>query len=124
MPLNRTKRAFRKAAKRRPARDDPSESRAAEVWTIAWTVSVTGVTLADLMAAVAHWFANWSPDAAAPRFLAAILLLSAAGMGVVSLILLPIAWRRRRLKPPLGFAVFAVVVAAAPIVALLVRFLA
>jgi hypothetical protein len=50
-----------------------------------------------------------------------LVLLAAAIIGFVSLALLPIVFRVRRVPPPSGLTVFAVCAAAAPILALLVR---
>jgi hypothetical protein len=103
---------------------DPPESRASEVVTIAWTVSVTGVLIADLMVVAAHLYARSNPDAQPARLLETIMLLSASAMGIVSLALLPVVWRTRRLKPPPGYIAFAVCVAVAPLLATVVRLLA
>jgi len=119
------------AARRNPRRKnakartgaEPAESRASEVLTIAWTVSVTGVVIADLMVVAAHLYARNQQEEQPALFLEALLLLLAAAMGTVSLGLLPAVWRVRRLKPPQGYAVFAVLVAAAPIAAIIARLL-
>jgi len=92
--------------------------------TVAWTVSVTGVVIADLIVAAAHLFIRYFPESEPARWLEAIMLVSAAAMGAVSLALLAVVWRTRRVKPPLGYIVFAVLVAAAPILATLGRLLA
>ncbi|MEX2316955.1 MAG: hypothetical protein WD669_07375 [Pirellulales bacterium] len=120
MPANRRKARRQKSP---PARSDPPEGRAAELFTIAWTVSVTGVLIADLMCVGAHLLVRANPGAATLNVLEAVLLLSAAAMGAVSLVLLAAAWRKRRVKPPHGFTVFALLVSLAPIVAALARLL-
>ncbi len=105
-----------------PPRDrEPAESRAAEAVTIAWTVSVTSVFVADTIVIAAHLYSLSNPTAQAAKVLEAIMLISAAAMGTISLLLLVAAWRTRRLKPPQGYTIFAVLVAAAPITALLGR---
>jgi hypothetical protein len=109
--------------KSRPDRREPAESRASEAVTIAWTVSVTGVFVADLIVIAAHWYARGHPQAQPARALEAIMLLSAALMGAASLALLAVVWRTRRLKPPQGYVVFAVLVAAAPVIVLVARLL-
>jgi hypothetical protein len=100
---------------------EPSESRASEAVTIAWTSSVTGVFIADLIVIAAHLYARFSPDADAAKILEAIMLLSAATMGAISLVLLLVVWRTRIVKPPVGFTVFAGTVAIGPIVTLIGR---
>lgn len=97
---------------------DPAESRASEAVTLAWTSSVTGVFVADLVVAAAHVYTRSHPEARAAAALEAIMLLSAAVMGTISLVLLAVVWRTRQLKPPRGYMTFAALVAAAPIVAL------
>jgi hypothetical protein len=83
---------------------EPAESRASEVVTLAWTVSVTGVLVADLIVVAAHLYVRGHPRAEPARALEAIMLLSAAIMGAASLALLPVVWRTR-LKPPQGYVV-------------------
>jgi hypothetical protein len=112
---------------RRPVRQGsdalPPESHLAETLTIAWTVSVTGLLIADLMFLGASLFVRANPDAQALQMLAGILLLLAAGIGAASLGLLAIVWQKRRLKPPLGYTAFAALVAAAPIATLVAKLL-
>jgi hypothetical protein len=122
VPSHRRKTSRQRVRIRRAA--DSQETRAGEAVTIAWTVSVTGVLIADLMAVAAHLFvAAGHREVELVRLLESLMLLSAAAMGVVSLALLPVVWRSRRLKPPLGYVGFAVLVAAAPIAAMTVRLL-
>jgi hypothetical protein len=97
---------------------EPLESRASEAITIAWTVSVTGVFVADLIVIAAHLYVRSHPNAQSAKALEAIMLLSAALMGAASLGLLPVVWRTRHVKPPQGYVVFAALVAAAPIIVL------
>lgn len=89
--------------------------------TVAWTVSVTAVFMADLAAIAAHFYLLANPQAKLAAAFEAIMLLTAGLLGLVSLALLPVVWRVCRTRPPLGFAVFAGSVAAAPIVAILLR---
>jgi hypothetical protein len=102
----------------RPSAFRETETRASEAVTIAWTVSLTSVFVADLVVIAAHLYGRSDLSAKSARVLEAIVLVSAALMGAVSLALLPVVWRTRRLKPPQGYVVFAVLVAAAPIIAL------
>lgn len=119
MPKN-SRRAKRQ--KPRPnATSEPPESRASEAVTIAWTSSVTGVLVADLIVIAAHLYRRSNPDAQAAKALEAIMLLSAATMGAISLTLLIVVWRTRIVKPPRGYMVFATLVAVAPIIALMRR---
>jgi hypothetical protein len=115
---------IRRANRQKPWPNTASElpeSRASEAVTLAWTSSVTGVLVADLIVIAAHLYTRSNPDAQAAKALEAIMLLSAAVMGAISLTLLAVAWRTRRMKPPQGYIVFAALVATAPIIALLAR---
>jgi hypothetical protein len=121
MPARRRVSGRKKSRKFRASA--PAENRASEALTIAWTVSVTGVVIADLMLAAAHVYLRSRPEGQPARILEIILLLSAAAMGAISLALLPAVWRLRRLKPPPGYVLFAIAVSAAPIALTLARLL-
>jgi hypothetical protein len=101
----------------------PREDRAAEAITIAWTVSVTAVLLADLVTIAAHYYAGANPDSKTAPIVESIMLLAASMTGAVSLAMLPVVWRTRTVKPPTGYTAFAALVAAAPIAALVGRLL-
>jgi hypothetical protein len=121
--MRKKRRTARRQHFQADGRREGAESRASEAVTIAWTVSVTGVLVCDLIVAAAHWYVRSHPNAQPARAFEAIMLLSAALMGAVSLALLPVVWRTRRLKPPQGYVVFAALVAAAPIIVLAARLL-
>ena len=118
MPKNRRPLPNRRLDVRKSA-----ESNASDAVTIAWTVSVTGVLIANLAVVVAHLYVRSHPNAQPAKAFEAIMLLSAALMGAVSLALLPVVWRVREVKPPLGYTVFAALVATAPVVVLVGRLL-
>lgn len=119
MPKKR-RNAVRKNVASKQSRES-GESEASKAVTIAWTVSVTSVFVADLVVIAAHLYSRSVPSAQAARVLEAIMLVSAAAMGAISLALCALAWRTRRLKPPQGYMIFATLVAAAPIIALMGR---
>ena len=121
MPNNRQ--AKPKKRKRKRQERPPAESRASEAITIVWTVSVTGVLIADLLAGAAHFYAWHNADATLAAAFEAIMLVSASLMGGASLVLLRVVWHVRQVRPPQGYAVFGAMVAAAPIVALIFRLL-
>lgn len=79
--------------------------------------------MADLATIAAHFYARFHPDSKTAAPFAAIMLLTAALLGLASLALLIVVWRTSRLKPPTGFAVFAALVAVAPLLVLAVRFM-
>lgn len=119
--------ASRKVKHRRPAAGRPKrqphagESRASEATTVGWTVSVTTVLLCDIAAVAAHLYARWYPTARGVAVLRELLLFAAAVIGFFSLAMLPAVFRLRRERPPSGFTVFAICVAVAPILAIIVR---
>lgn len=89
--------------------------------TVAWTAAVTSVFFCDLVTVAAHFYARSHPESKVAAPFAAIMLLTAAVMGIAALALLPVVWATSRLKPPLGFVVFAALVAAAPVIVVAVR---
>ncbi len=98
-----------------------AESRAAEAATAAWMLSVLVVLGCELgFAGLRGWLAL-QPDQALAAAGAELLLFSALVIGLVALLLTPVVLRSRRVLPPRGLTIFAVVVAAAPLLALLVR---
>ena len=97
------------------------ETRTSDAATVAWTVSVTTVFLCNIAAVAARLYAEANPQLAGARMLSQLLLFSAAGIGFLSLMLLPALFRLRRTPPPTGFLVFAVCSALAPILAVLVQ---
>lgn len=97
------------------------ETRTSDAATVAWTVSVTTVFLCNIAAVAAHLYAEANPQLAGARMLSQLLLFSAAGIGFLSLMLLPAVFRLRRTPPPTGFLVFGVCSALAPILAVLVQ---
>ncbi|MCA9237288.1 MAG: hypothetical protein KDA44_17560 [Planctomycetales bacterium] len=118
----KAKRRANTSDKRAPSQPPlPSEPRAVEVATVGWTVTVATVVMCDLGAVLAHGLALANPDAERVGVLRDLLMFAAATVGVFSLLLLPIVYRMRAVKPPLGFTVFAACAAAAPIAALIAR---
>jgi hypothetical protein len=120
-----TKRPRRQKRTRKPEFGGlPAEDRAAEAATVAWTVSVTAVLMTDLAAIAAHFYRLANPESKPATFFEAIMLLTACVIGLASLALLLVVWRVRQVKPPVGFAVFAVSVAVAPVLVVAYRLLA
>ena len=102
---------------------EPGESRASVAVTVAWTLSVTTVLLCEAAAVLAYLSARLDPPAERIQLLGQWLLLASALIGCISLALLPAVYRMRRVLPPLGFTVFAICAAAAPIVAVIAQLL-
>lgn len=102
--------------RRPPKKSTPHDEPSTEAITVAWIAAVTSVLVADLVTIVAHFYARSHPESkTAPPF-EAIMLLTGCVIGLVALVMLPVVWRTSRLKPPLGFVVFAAMVSAAPLV--------
>jgi hypothetical protein len=115
----RDKAKAKKQASVRPAAS--AESQAGEAATIAWTVAVTMTLACDLTAAGAHFFVDGSEWSRVVALFRDLLLFGGAVIGALTLLLIPVVYRLRRVPPPNGFTAFAVCVAVAPIVALIAR---
>lgn len=105
-------------------RDEPyeqNESQASKAVTIVWSLSVVMVLVCVLMAIAARLFIWAQPDSEKLPVLEAFALFAAGVIGVVSLVLLPIVYRVRRIPPPIGVVVFAVIVAASPWLVVAIR---
>jgi len=97
------------------------ETKAADATTVGWTVSVTTVRLCDVGAAAACFYTQSYPTARGMLVLGELLLFAAAIIGLFSLAMLPAVFKLRRVRPPSGFTVFAICVAVAPILAIVIR---
>ena len=95
------------------------ETRMADALTVFWMITVMQVLLCELVTVAFRWYFLTHPEQQTIGALADVLYLCAALGGCISLLLLPVVWRMRRVKPPMGITVFAVVAAALPILLLL-----
>jgi len=120
MPSQQKKRRKNKRSKK-VAHVAPTETRAAEALTVAWTVSLTTVLLCNLIAVAAHLYVSAHPDATRMAMLCDLILFAGALIGAVFIGLLPVIYRVRKVPPPHGLVVFGVLVAVGPIIALVVR---
>ncbi|MDZ4659826.1 MAG: hypothetical protein SH868_19805 [Bythopirellula sp.] len=107
--------------RKQPAVLVPLESKSSEALTVAWTVTITTLLFSNLAIVAAHYFSLQYPDNNGLRLMKEMLLIAGATLGVISLALLPIVYRVRTLAPPTGLAVFGACLAAAPVLALVVR---
>jgi hypothetical protein len=107
--------------RRRPKAQPTGESQTGDAATVAWTMAVTTVLLCDVAAVFSHLLARAWPDERGLGVFHELMLFAATVAGAVSLLLLPVVLRVRRLPPPLGFVVFGVCAAVAPMLALVVR---
>lgn len=110
------------AKKRRDRRGKPNarqETRAAEVITVLWALTVMTAFGCDVGLALARWLARSHPDARRLALLSELLLGAAVIIGAVALVLTPVVIRVRRRPPPRSFLFFAILTASAPLAALL-----
>jgi hypothetical protein len=99
----------------------PTESQAAEALTVAWMVTVTTLFFGNLAIVGSHFFLLQYPDVGGLRLMKEILLIATSALGVISLVLLPIVYRVRVVAPPTSLIVFGACLAAAPVLAIIVR---
>ena len=104
-----------------PARHSTGESSAGDATTVAWTVSVTMTLLCNIVAVAVHFYMEAYRPTQGLVMLKELMLIAGAVVGFLSLVLLPIVLRVRRVPPPTGVMAFAVMVGAAPILALLIQ---
>lgn len=101
----------------------PTESKAGEAITVAWAVTVTSLLCCNLTILVLHYLVVRDPSAKSLALLKNLLLIAGSLAGAVSLVLLSVVHRVRTVLPPIGLSVFGALLAAAPLLALLVQFL-
>ena len=101
--------------------EEPVESRRSEAATVCWTVTLTTLCFCNLAAIAAHCFVVANPPAQRMAMLRELLLYSGVLVGLVSLGLFPLVYRFRQTPPPRGLVAFGVCIAAAPILAVLLR---
>lgn len=99
----------------------PAESNSAQAITVAWTVTITTLFFCNLAIVAAHFFSLQYPEADGLRLMKEMLLIAGSALGVISLALLPVVYRARVVAPPTGLAVFGACLAAAPVLAMIVR---
>jgi len=97
----------------------PAETRASESLTVFWTVTVLMVLVTNVATIAVHSYLLANPAAEKMALLQGLLLFTGTLVGAVSLLMLPILYRVRKVPLPLGLAIFGGCVAAAPILAVL-----
>jgi hypothetical protein len=107
--------------KAQPTRD-PNPS--VEFLTVAWMLSVMTALVCELgFVAARGYLLLVDAKTATIQALAAMLLFAALVIGLVSLGLMVLVVRMRRVTPPRGILVFAAVVSLVPVAAMIVRLL-
>lgn len=104
-----------------PRGDEPAEGRTSETVTVGWTVTLTTLFFSNLAAILAHLYVVSFPPAHRMAMLRELLLYAGLLVGILSLVLLPVVYRVRSTPPPRGLVAFGVCLAAAPILAVLLR---
>jgi hypothetical protein len=99
----------------------PAESQAAEAATIGWMLSVLTATVCEFGVLAARFYFAWHPDAAAIGTAGELLLFASAITGLVALLLIPVVYKSRRVRPPSAVTAFAIVVGIAPCAILLMQ---
>ena len=94
--------------------------RTVEVLTVGWMLMVVTTLICELGFVLARYFAG---DEDSLQGLSELLLFAAFVIGLIALFITPAVLRSRRLPPPSGVTVFAVVVAAAPLVIVTIEML-
>ncbi|MEM8943833.1 MAG: hypothetical protein AAGD11_01515 [Planctomycetota bacterium] len=117
MSKKKTPKGIKKKKQSQPTAVAPLESRASESLTVFWAVTVLMVLMMNLVCIGVHYYVAANPDAEKMQLLKGLLLFTGSLVGGVSLIVLPILYRVRKVPPPPGLAVFGACVAAAPILA-------
>jgi hypothetical protein len=119
--MSKRKTKSRRQAKTAHAERPTGETNAGDATTVAWTISVTMTLMCNVAAVAAHFYMEMYRETRGLVMLKELMLIAGALIGFLSLVLLPIMLRARRTPPPTGVMAFGVFVAAAPILALLVR---
>ncbi len=114
-------RSAKLSGKSKPSAAAPKETQAAEAITIAWTVTVTTLLISNLIGIAVHFYLASNPEAKRMLLLQELLLFAGAVVGMISLALILVVTRVRKVPPPRGVVLFGACVAAAPILAIAVR---
>jgi membrane protein YdbS with pleckstrin-like domain len=97
--------------------DDP---RTAEVLTVGWMLTVSTTLACEVGFVLARWLAGGERPL---MLLSYLLLFAAVVIGLIALFITPVVLRSRRVPPPAGVTVFALVVAAAPLLLVAIEML-
>jgi hypothetical protein len=106
---------------------DPSasnESQAAEAATIGWMLCVLTATVCELGVLAARLYFAWHPNATVIGTAGELLLFASAIIGLITLALIPVVYRVRRIKPPTSVTAFAVTIGLIPWLILIRQLLA
>ena len=107
---------------RRRSKPAATETRAVELLTHAWMLSVVTALACEMVAALAALYLK-AVDSTAVTLgvFAGFMLFAALVIGIVSLVMLPLVLWKRSVPPPRGVTALAIVAGAAPLVVVLLR---
>ncbi|HEX3871688.1 MAG TPA: hypothetical protein VHV77_14695 [Pirellulales bacterium] len=108
------------ASPKRPRPNTPgSQSRAAELITVGWMLSVLTAFTTEVVAVSARMASHWLGSQPLLAMLAGFMLLASLVAATTSLVLLPVVLKLRDVPPPMPVIVFSIFVAGIPWIALL-----
>jgi membrane protein YdbS with pleckstrin-like domain len=96
------------------------DPRTVEVLTVGWMLMIVTTLACEVGFVLARWLAGGDGSL---MLLSQLLLFAAFVIGLIALFVTPVVLRSRRLPPPSGVTVFAIVVAAAPLVMVVIEVL-
>jgi len=96
----------------------PAESKSADAITVAWMLCIVTGLICEVGAIIVRWALPGYWDSVNLQVLFALLAFSALVVGALSLCLLPVVLKARRVPPPPGIIVFAIVVGVMPLLTL------
>jgi hypothetical protein len=114
--MNAANRKRNRKSRHHPPRAAPSESRAGEAITVAWTVTVTTLVICEMVGLSATVAGRFTQDPRGVRMISGVAQFCALVLSVLSLALLPVVYRARGVPPPLPLVVFAVIAASLPLI--------
>ena len=91
-----------------------TETRAAEVVTVAWMLAAMTTLLCEVSAIAGAWMLKANPEFKNLMALEAVLVFSSLVVGIISVVLALTARKLRREQPPSGLMVASLVIGAAP----------
>jgi hypothetical protein len=109
-----------KRDKQRGRRSTAVHNKSVDVLTVGWMLMVFTTLACEVLAGVAHFYVTgFDRQAKGVELLSSMLLFAAFVVGLLSLIVGAVVVHSRRTTPPRSIVVFAVIVALAPLAAML-----
>ena len=99
----------------------PPETKAADAVTVAWMLAVTCALMCEVTTSALRAYLVFAPDRPKIAMLAELLLFAALVSGIVSLLIVPVVLKVRRVVPPRPVTIVSLVVGVAPLVVYIAR---